>query len=159
MPATRKRGGGGGVSKLHDSAKNETLGFRRLWTRVRPRPSPSPPGMRSHCDRGRHPRHARSARRVPGITPAAAPSAAAAPAGPSVAAADNHQTPTPSPSWSLPPRPPSLISPKPNVTRSRRGRRGRPTRPASPLCVRCGTPGQETSPLAPQTEGMCLPAD
>lgn len=27
-----------------------------MWTRVRPRPSPSPPAMRSHCDGDRHPR-------------------------------------------------------------------------------------------------------
>lgn len=34
-----------------------------------------------------------------------------------------------------------------------------PLPPPPPLCLRRGVPAQEAFPLAPQTEGMCLPAD
>lgn len=103
----------------------------------------------------------RAALALPGITLAAAPSAAAAaPAGPSAVAADNHQTPRRLHPGLCPRALPPLSRAK---TERDPGcgveRGGRPTRPASPLCVRCGTPAQETSPLAPQAEGMCLPAD
>lgn len=97
------------------------------------------------------------------------PTAPAMPAGPSVIATDNHHTPQglhpglwphrvqPSFYARHVPQQTYLAETKRDLVAAWNARR--PTPSPYLLCALCGAPAQETSLLAPQTEGMCLPAD
>lgn len=158
--------------------RKRRVGPQRTWARVQPRPGYHPwpllPPTRHEVTPRPRPRPPFAPRSLCQVSrslcvPSAAPTAPATPAGPSAITADNHQSPhrlhpglrapafQPSSYASPGPRQTYLAETKHDPVAAAKVRRS--TRSPHLLCALCGTPAQETSPLAPQTEGMCLPAD